>query len=163
MGDWREPRRDSLGLRVGVFCLEKEYWRGNGEATPDKEALQRLMIAILRDALCCLRNGLLDRAKASARKEALAAARWIGDEDEEPLFSFCNVCETLGINPEALRESLKRSSYSGRNLGRRSPVVHTRIRAAMSGGPRLRGKSKQNGRSLVPGATECLSRCDLGL
>lgn len=101
------------------------------EQVRDKDALRRLMMAVLRDALGCLSAGSSGFASSAQRKEARVAAQWIADYDDEPLFSFGNVCETLGINPEALRESLSEWVGSGKRLVRRSPVVHTSVRSAM--------------------------------
>jgi len=104
---------------------------GSWEQVRDNDALRRLMIAMLRDALDCLGAGSSNFASNSIRKEARLAAQWIADRDDEPLFSFGNVCETLGINPQALRESLNDWVGSGKRLVRRSPVVHTFVRSEM--------------------------------
>ncbi len=101
------------------------------EQVRDNDALRRLMTAILRDAMDCLTAGNAAFASNAQRKEAHAAAQWISDRDDEPLFSFGNVCETLGIDPHALRESLSDWVRSGRRLVRRSPVVHTFVRSEM--------------------------------
>jgi len=93
--------------------------KGQDDAVP----LKRLMLAVLRDALACLSSGAPGLAGAGHRKEARDAAEWIGDRTDESLFSFNCVCETLGIHPNALRESLDAWLASGPRLMRRSPVI----------------------------------------
>jgi hypothetical protein len=88
----------------------------------DLVPMHRLMLAMLRDALACLGDGTRASASVLRRREARDAAAWINDCSED-LFSFNCVCETLQINPDALRDSLAGWLSSGRRLTRRSPVA----------------------------------------
>jgi len=90
--------------------------------------IKRLMLAILEDALICLRN----HANAKNRKHQLMyreAEQWLCREGGNAPFSFGMVCETLGIEPNYLRSGLRQWSEtqprreSGQRVGRRSPVM----------------------------------------
>lgn len=69
-------------------------------------AERRLMAAILEDALLCYRAHL-NTANVRRRKLFRDAERWILADDYW-LFSFRNVCDILGIDPEAVRGELRR-------------------------------------------------------
>ncbi len=66
---------------------------------------QRLMLAVLADAINILQG---DRNLASKRRrQRFAEARqWLLKEDKRWPFSFDNVCEALGFEPETLRHRL---------------------------------------------------------
>lgn len=69
-------------------------------------AERRLMAAILEDALGCYRAHL-NTANVRRRKLFRDAERWILADDYW-LFSFRNVCDVLGMDPEAVRGELRR-------------------------------------------------------
>jgi hypothetical protein len=85
--------------------------------------LRRLMNAMLGDALECIKKGASGPVNASQRREAEAAEEWVNDTSDEYIFSFNCVCESLGIHPGALRESLSKWILDGPRLTRRPPVV----------------------------------------
>jgi hypothetical protein len=66
-----------------------------------------LMLAVLEDAVVCFQDNI---AATCSRKRALYrdAEQWILDGDRSYLFSFENVCETLGYNASYLRQGLVR-------------------------------------------------------
>jgi len=65
----------------------------------------RLLIAIIQDAIECFQKHL--HARDSKRRQLFVDAEvWITDVDDEGPFSFNNVCELLGMNPEYLRVGL---------------------------------------------------------
>jgi hypothetical protein len=66
-----------------------------------------LMLAVLEDAVVCFQDNI---AATCSRKRALYrdAEQWIVDGDHSYLFSFENVCETLGYNAGYLRQGLIR-------------------------------------------------------
>jgi hypothetical protein len=82
------------------------------------EPERRLVLAILDDAIACYRDNLLSR---SAKKKRLfdEAEEWIVTPGNDWIFSFDQVCETLGFNPEYIRHGLlrwkekHRAKYSG--------------------------------------------------
>ena len=73
---------------------------------PDPE--RRLMVAVLEDAVACLSKDP-HRCPRQQRKSFEEAHSWINSNDIEGwVFSFTNVCETLGIDPSYLRRGLNR-------------------------------------------------------
>jgi hypothetical protein len=65
----------------------------------------RLLVAIIQDAVECFQKHL--HARDSKRRQLyLDAADWLGEEEDFGPFSFVNVCELLGMNPDWVREGL---------------------------------------------------------
>jgi hypothetical protein len=66
-----------------------------------------LMLAVLEEAILCIVG---DDAKVDVSgkhsREAARARQWVGARDPSWLFSFENVCMTLDIEPEPLRDAL---------------------------------------------------------
>ncbi len=72
------------------------------------EADQELMLAVLEDAITCFQVHFAARDKQKTR-QFREAEKWILlQEKSDWLFSFDNVCETLGLNPGYIREGLLR-------------------------------------------------------
>ncbi len=75
------------------------------------EAEQELMLAVLEDAVNCFQGyfAALDKKEARLFREA---EEWILQQNmSDWLLSFDNVCETLGLNPDYIREGLLRWRY----------------------------------------------------
>ncbi len=64
-----------------------------------------LMLAVLEDGIRCFQEHLTN-PRSNPRLLSKQAEEWIRAVDYEWPFSFNNVCETLGIDPDALREKL---------------------------------------------------------
>ena len=80
-----------------------ETFRRKAHLEPEK----RLMLAVLEDAVGCFQKYIFARdgkGKASFRE----AKEWIVEEDSDWLFSFENICEVLGFNPQYVRQGLMR-------------------------------------------------------
>jgi len=60
------------------------------------------MVAILADAMECFRKNLAARSSRQ-RRLFLEAEKWILSEDNEWVFSFRSICDTLGFDAQALR------------------------------------------------------------
>jgi hypothetical protein len=91
--------------------------------TPEK----RLMFAVLLDAVIHLQ-----RRHTSGAAEAERWIRGIDDDGEEPMFSFQNICDALGIEPAYLARGLLafRSGHDPKLLGapvRQLRTSHRRI------------------------------------
>ncbi len=90
-------------LEPDVFLPSQFY--GTGALSRKLEGEKRLMIAILKDAVECLekyrgaRNG-------QGRGHYLNALDWVQDTGTEWLFSFTNICDLLGFDPDYMREVL---------------------------------------------------------
>lgn len=65
------------------------------------------MLAVLEDAIVCFQDNLASTCK---RKRSLyhEAEEWILADERFYLFSFENICETLGFDPAYIREGLMR-------------------------------------------------------
>jgi len=75
----------------------------------------RLMGAILEDAVATLMTDLR-RCTSRQRRDFTDAMNWIhGRTDQQSVFSFVNICETLAIDPDYLRQGLIRKSVENRN------------------------------------------------
>lgn len=66
---------------------------------------KRLMLAVLEDGVICFQKNLLART-GKKKKLFQEAEDWILGEGSDWLFSFENICETLGLNPRYLRKGL---------------------------------------------------------
>jgi hypothetical protein len=71
------------------------------------EPERRLMLAILEDAINCYQDNLLAQWSRTGRLFT-EAEQWILEKGSDWLFSFQNICETLGFNPEYVRQGLLR-------------------------------------------------------
>ena len=99
--------------------------------TPDPE--RRLMVAMLEDAISCLSRDPL-RCARQQRKSFEEAHSWINANDAESwVFSFTNVCETLGFDPTYLRRGLNKWTA----LSQSSVAIKPRLKKYRSG-PRRR-------------------------
>ena len=66
-----------------------------------------LMLAVLRDAVSCYQDhaGARNKLKRSLHRDA---EEWILDRDRSYLFSFDNLCDALGYDPDYMRAGLCR-------------------------------------------------------
>jgi len=67
---------------------------------------ERLMLAILKDAVDCIER-YRDGRRASSRPEYKAALAWVHTHDHTWLFSFENICVGLDLNSDRLRTALE--------------------------------------------------------
>ncbi len=80
-----------------------ETYRRKAHMEPEKV----LMLAVLEDAVACFQKYVLARDE-HGRELFRDAEAWVMQEDAAWLFSFDNICESLGINPAYLRRGLVR-------------------------------------------------------
>ena len=66
---------------------------------------RRLMVAVLEDAVNCFQKQV-HATDPKARQLFLDAKEWITSTDQSLFFSFVNVCETLDLDPNYVREGL---------------------------------------------------------
>ena len=83
------------------------------------EPEKRLMLALLEDAINCYQDNLISR---SGKKKRLFedTEQWVLRTDGDWIFSFDNVCDALGLNPEYVRRGLlrwKERSQKARRYG----------------------------------------------
>jgi len=90
-------------LEPDIFLPSQFY--GSGGLSRKLEGEKRLMIAILKDAVECLEKYRGARTIAG-RSHYENAIEWVKDTDTEWLFSFTNICDLLGFDPDYMREVL---------------------------------------------------------
>lgn len=102
------------------------------------------MLAVLTDALDCLSGRAIDARGRARQQEAHRAAEWVALDSDMFLVSFNSVCETLGIDPDALREALKSWCGAERRLTARLNFVprRTKVRAHRAFARRRVGKGQ---------------------
>ena len=81
--------------------------------TPEK----RLMLAILRDAVACLKKGFTGSILHCSRP-ARETIEWIQHPGQEWVFSFEVICDALNLDAAALRQELLGTGPSKRLNGR---------------------------------------------
>jgi hypothetical protein len=90
--------------------------------------IKRLMLAVLEDAMRCY-QGYFNARTATHRRLFAEAEAWVWDRKADGPFAFDTICETLGINTECMRNSLREWRIQQLNgtapprLARRSPVT----------------------------------------
>jgi len=86
------------------FQHEKVY--GKKESQAGDRAVRALMLALLEDAIACF-QGRFFKPSRTNDKLFQEAEEWIHSNDDD-VFSFNNICETLGLHPGQLRKGLER-------------------------------------------------------
>ena len=81
-----------------------EYFTIYGKK-PGLEPEKTLMLAVLEDAIGCFQNFVCTMDNRQ-KKWFLETEEWLNEPGNEWIFSFENICDTLGINPHYLREGL---------------------------------------------------------
>jgi hypothetical protein len=84
--------------------VNSEYFnsiRRSAVLEPEKS----LMLAILEDAVGCF-QGYIDSQNPKGKKLFEEARDWIFDRSDEWIFSFNNICEVFGQDPDYLRMGL---------------------------------------------------------
>lgn len=102
-----------------------ETMRRRSHLEPEK----MLMLAVLEDAVFCLKKNLLIPSR-KGRRLLRETEDWICEEDNEWPFSFKNICEVLGLDPDYLRRGLTR--------WRHDRLLQARIPEALQHQKRLR-------------------------
>ena len=104
-----------LMFEPDTLALEQYYATLKSARLPDPET--RLIAAMLEDAVACLSRDPR-RSRRQQRRAFEDARQWINAHDEDHwIFSFTNVCETLGLDPSYLRGGLTRWIESKRLTG----------------------------------------------
>jgi hypothetical protein len=78
-----------------------------------------LMRAVLEDALACVHRQN-ETARRWVQREARDAEEWLFSDDAHRLFSYVTVCAVLGLEPESMRQALRRRSPSHPNTRQHS-------------------------------------------
>jgi hypothetical protein len=100
-------------LEPDIFLPSQFY--GTGGLSRQLEGEKRLMIAILKDAVECL-DKYRGARSGPGRVNYQNALEWVQDKGTEWLFSFTNICDLLGFDPDYLREVLLKREGSTSKL-----------------------------------------------
>lgn len=90
-------------LEPDIFLPSQFY--GSGGLSRKVEGEKRLMIAVLKDAVECLEKYRSARSGAG-QSQYQNAIEWVEDTSTDWLFSFTNICDLLGFDPNYLRGML---------------------------------------------------------
>jgi hypothetical protein len=119
-----------------------ETFRRKFHLEPEK----KLMLAVLEDAIACYQKYIFahdGKGKVLAQETEL----WLLDQNSDWLFSFDNVCETLGFDPAYMREGMihwKQQKLADRSQARvyrlaaRRTRSHRNVRLTRRSGQRVR-------------------------
>jgi hypothetical protein len=99
----RDP--ESLADLFGPDILLPEQFFEGARRDSYISGEKALMLAVLEDGIRCFQEHLRN-PRSNPRLLSQQAEEWIRAVDYEWPFSFNNVCETLGIDPSALRGAL---------------------------------------------------------
>jgi len=104
-----------------VILPEQFYDQRNGlEQAAGEKAL---MLAVLEDGIRCFQEHLKN-PRVRPRLLARQAEKWIRSADWDWPFSFNNVCESLSLNPECLRNQLLSPRANGEAAPKPRPSSH---------------------------------------
>ena len=82
-----------------------------------------LMLAVLEDGIRCFQEHL-HSPRVRPRLLARQAEKWIRSPDWEWPFSFNNICESLSLDPDSLREKLLTPPAEGEERPKPRPSSH---------------------------------------
>ena len=102
-------------LEPDLFSSSQFY--GTGALSRPLEGEKRLMIAIFKDAIECLEKYRSSRS-SSGQIQYQNALEWVEDQGTEWLFSFSNICDLLGFDPEYIRKVLLKRERSFKKTAR---------------------------------------------
>lgn len=119
-----------------LACPLHEKVYGDKQGQGDYLALRALTLAVLEDGIACFQGYLF---KPSRRNEALSseAEEWISSKDDG-IFTFNNVCETLGLDPGIVRKGLEK--WKAKQLGV-PPEERSRLISSKGKGAGKKGKA----------------------
>lgn len=115
---------------------------GGARNDADTSGERALMLAILEDAMLCIKRGRR-RRHPRTRKLAAEAETWVRSDSREWLFSFASICDVLGIDPDAFRVRLlthvERPASGGRAAHPEADAPSTRSGAVVRMPPQREG------------------------
>jgi len=116
-----------------------ETYRRKTHLEPEK----RLMLAVLEDAIACFQKYIFAR-DGRGKNLFREAEEWILEQNNDWTFSFENICDALGFNPQYVRQGLigwKKKKLAARPKARVYRLTPRRERRR--GGVAVSGRSGQ--------------------
>jgi hypothetical protein len=95
------PITNSSRVFATAYDVSLDTFRGKSYLEPEK----KLMVAVLDDAIACFQKYAFARDR-KGKVLFQEAEYWVQDTNSDWLFSFANVCETLGFAFDYLRQGL---------------------------------------------------------
>jgi hypothetical protein len=92
---------ENAGFFKDDASLPTQYWETFGKRG-DIEPEKRLFAAVLDDAVKSYRKLVVVGGRRFAEEEA-----WLLSDDKKATFSFCNICDVLGLSATRIRRSLR--------------------------------------------------------
>lgn len=126
--DTRDWGAASLVDLLGADAVLPEQFFGRGSAC-QASGERALMWAVFADGLECYRRNM-DATQAADRVAFLEAESWIFRNDYEWPFSFVNLCEAFGFDPNGVRAALLRWARARNKPLRRQRFRPAALRAA---------------------------------
>jgi hypothetical protein len=93
-------------LMIPDVLTPSQFHGGVRTQHPQAQAMKRLMLAVLEDALRCLQTYIESRNQVD-RKAFAEAETWILDRKAQGPFAFDTICEALEIQPDHLRDGIR--------------------------------------------------------
>jgi hypothetical protein len=92
---------EGLALEPALPSQFHDIWSRSRYVSPERA----LVLAVLEQVL-----GDLEKYRYATRRRQqrlyMEAYKWVASDDREWPYSFVNLCETLGVSPESVRERL---------------------------------------------------------
>jgi len=127
--------------RIGDAEIAALVGVGGGERhTPRYLGVKALMLALLEDAIRAYHGPV-----PQSHEEA---ARWMSDSRRHWVFSFCVVCESLGLEPSAVRLAVRRMADRD-GLVRSSALTRSRPNSRRHAGLRITAPAASDGPELA--------------
>jgi hypothetical protein len=125
--------REYVGKAVQeLLCADavfpEQFWNVRDDAPP-VSGERALMWAVFADGIDCYRRNV-QAGSAQQRVEFAETECWILATDWDWPFSFVNLCEAFGFDPDGVRDALKRLKTRCGQAHRRQRFRPTALRAA---------------------------------
>lgn len=117
----KKAQKDGPSFGPDVILPEQFYDSGPGMEEVSGE--RALMLAVLEDGIRCFQEHLTS-PRVRPRLLARQAEKWIRSGDWDWPFSFNNICESLALDPDSLRERLLAPRPEGEERPRPRPSSH---------------------------------------
>ena len=117
----RPSAKEALSFGPDVILPEQFY--DGGPRIEEVSGERALMLAVLEDGIRCFQEHLTS-PRVRPRLLARQAEKWIRSGDWDWPFSFNNICESLALDPDSLRERLLAPRPAGEDRPRPRPSSH---------------------------------------
>ena len=91
---------------------------------------RRLIVAILWDAIVCFQKGQDGHPKRNRGRSFREASDWLFGNGPDWVFSFERICDVLAIDPEYVRDGLRRWEHQQGRTSSWSPPLPIGVRGA---------------------------------